>query len=60
MPTKLVGFDLREPTAHQLGKPQAIAHLRDLFPYETVAMVSYAGGGGADVVRKWGGEEGKW
>ncbi|GAB4821168.1 hypothetical protein N2152v2_008214 [Parachlorella kessleri] len=39
MPTKLVGFDLREPTAHQLGKPQAIAHLRDLFPYETVAMV---------------------
>ncbi len=40
MPTKLSGFDLREPTAHQGGKPQAIAQLREMFPYETVVMVS--------------------
>lgn len=39
MPTKLVGFDLREPTGHQGGKPLAIARLRELFPYETVVMV---------------------
>ena len=39
MPTKLVGFDLREPTGHQGGKPRAIARLRELFPYETVVMV---------------------
>ncbi|KAI3425907.1 hypothetical protein D9Q98_007879 [Chlorella vulgaris] len=37
--TKLVGFDLREPTGHQGGKPLAIARLRELFPYETVVMV---------------------
>ena len=59
MPTKLVGFDLREPTAHQLGKPQAIAHLRDLFPYETVAMVSQAVAG-VQTPRKGGGREGTW
>jgi glycerol-3-phosphate dehydrogenase (NAD+) len=37
--TKLVGFDDRELTGHQRGKPKAIAHLRSLFPYETVVMV---------------------
>lgn len=37
MPTKLVGFDLREPTGHQGGKPRAIAELRRMFPYETVS-----------------------
>lgn len=42
LPTKLVGFDLREPTAHQGGKPQAIARLRELFPYETIVMVGSA------------------
>jgi len=31
MPTKLVGFDLREPTGHQGGKPRAIAALRALY-----------------------------
>lgn len=36
MPTKLVGFDVREPTGHQGGKPRAIAELRRMFPYETV------------------------
>lgn len=36
VPTKLVGFDTRELTAHQGGKPQAIARLREMFPYETV------------------------
>lgn len=39
MPTKLVGFDLRELTGHQGGKPRAIAKLRQLYPYETVVMV---------------------
>lgn len=37
MPTKLCGFDLREPTGHQGGKPRAIARLREIFPYETVS-----------------------
>lgn len=36
MPTRLVGFDAREPTGHQMGKPRAIAHLRQLYPYDTV------------------------
>lgn len=38
-PPLQVGFDTREPTAHQLGKPQAIARLRELYPYDTVVMV---------------------
>jgi hypothetical protein len=37
MPTKLCGFDSREPTGHQGGKPRAIARLREIFPYETVS-----------------------
>ncbi len=34
-----MGFDLSEPTAHQQGKPQAIARIRDNNPYNTIAMV---------------------
>jgi hypothetical protein len=36
---RLVGFDLKEPTAHNKGKPEAIATLRHTFPYETIVMV---------------------
>lgn len=36
---KLVGFDLKEPTAHQRGKVDAIAKLRQTFPYETIIMI---------------------
>ena len=36
---RLVGFDLKEPTAHNKGKPEAIATLRHAFPYETIVMV---------------------
>eukprot|EP01026_Neomeris_dumetosa_P006167 TRINITY_DN1194_c0_g1_i4.p1 TRINITY_DN1194_c0_g1~~TRINITY_DN1194_c0_g1_i4.p1 ORF type:complete len:652 (+),score=126.25 TRINITY_DN1194_c0_g1_i4:73-2028(+) len=39
LPTKLVGFDEREPTAHNKGKPLAIAQLRELHPYSVVVMV---------------------
>ena len=35
----LVGFDLKEPTAHNNGKVEAIAQLRETFPYETIIMV---------------------
>ena len=35
----LVGFDLKEPTAHQRGKVDAIAKLRQTFPYETIIMI---------------------
>lgn len=34
-----VGFDLKEPTARQGGKPAAIASLRAKHPYATIAMV---------------------
>ncbi|KAG2490538.1 hypothetical protein HYH03_010932 [Edaphochlamys debaryana] len=37
--TKLVGFDLKEPTAHREGKPKAIARIRQKHPYHTVAFV---------------------
>lgn len=67
MPTKLVGFDLREPTGHQGGKPRAIARLRELFPYETVVMVgdgitdleAVQESGGADMFVGFGGGPGK-
>lgn len=36
---RLVGFDMKEPTAHNMGKPEAIATLRHTFPYETIVMV---------------------
>eukprot|EP00884_Botryococcus_braunii_P018008 jgi/Botrbrau1/4891/Bobra.118_1s0005.1 len=39
LPTKLVGFDPREDVAHQGGKPAAISRLRNMYPYETIAMV---------------------
>ena len=35
----MVGYDERELTCKQGGKPAAIAHLRNLYPYETVIMV---------------------
>ncbi len=35
-PTRLVGFDLAEPTARNQGKPQAIAMIRQRCPYNTV------------------------
>nr|QKY14970.1 glycerol-3-phosphate dehydrogenase (NAD+) (GPDA) [Polytomella parva] len=38
-PSRLVGFDLNEPTAHNRGKPQAIARIRQRNPYNTVVMV---------------------
>lgn len=40
LPTKFAGFDLNEPTAHQGGKPAAIAKLRNRHPYDTIAMAS--------------------
>ncbi|KAG2492528.1 hypothetical protein HYH03_009193 [Edaphochlamys debaryana] len=38
-PTRLVGFDMSEPTAHNQGKPQAIANIRQRNPYNTVVMI---------------------
>eukprot|EP00955_Chlamydomonas_euryale_P106921 365734-Chlamydomonas_euryale.AAC.29 len=38
MPTKLVGFDDSEPTSRNQGKPEAIARLRDKFPYNTAGL----------------------
>ncbi|GLI64296.1 hypothetical protein VaNZ11_007519 [Volvox africanus] len=38
-PTKLVGFDMSEPTAHNQGKPEAIARIRHRNPYNTVVMI---------------------
>eukprot|EP00775_Hariotina_reticulata_P002377 gene2377-2682_t len=38
-PTRLVGFDLNEPTAHNQGKPAAIARIRQKNPYNTIVMV---------------------
>lgn len=35
----LVGFDLKEPTAHNRGKVEAITKLRQTFPYETIIMI---------------------
>jgi glycerol-3-phosphate dehydrogenase (NAD+) len=40
LPTKLVGFDSSEPTSQNQGKPQAIARLRDAFPYQSVGAVT--------------------
>ncbi|KAG2432760.1 hypothetical protein HYH02_012893 [Chlamydomonas schloesseri] len=39
MPTKLVGFDISEPTARNQGKPEAIARIRETNPYNTVVMI---------------------
>eukprot|EP00798_Chlamydomonas_sp_ICE-L_P022254 gene22254-29324_t len=38
-PTKLVGFDMSLPTSRNNGKPEAIAKLRQTFPYNTIVMV---------------------
>ncbi len=61
LPTKLVGFDTREDVAHQGGKPAAISRLRNLYPYETIAMVgdgitdleAVEISGGADIFIGW-------
>jgi hypothetical protein len=45
--TRMVGFDQRELTSRQGGKPAAIARLRNLYPYETVVMVGDGITGGA-------------
>ena len=52
----LVGFDDREATAHQFGKPKAIAKLREMFPYENIVMI---GDGVTDLeaVQKSGGAD---
>lgn len=39
MPTKLVGFDASQATAHNKGKPSAIRTLRRQHPYQTVVMI---------------------
>eukprot|EP00955_Chlamydomonas_euryale_P074035 361921-Chlamydomonas_euryale.AAC.9 len=36
-PSKLVGFDTSEPTSRNQGKPEAIATIRNKFPYNTVS-----------------------
>ncbi|KAI8466342.1 MAG: NAD-dependent glycerol-3-phosphate dehydrogenase N-terminus-domain-containing protein [Monoraphidium minutum] len=38
-PTRLVGFDMSEPTAHNQGKPEAISRIRQSQPYNTIAMI---------------------
>lgn len=38
-PTRLVGFDMNEPTAHNQGKPTAIARIRQRNPYNTIIMI---------------------
>ena len=38
-PTRLVGFDMSEPTAKNQGKPQAIAKIRQKFPYQSIVMI---------------------
>jgi hypothetical protein len=42
MPTKLVGFDVSEPTAHNQGKPAAIARIRQKQPYQSIVMIGGA------------------
>jgi len=62
-PTRLVGFDMAEPTAHNQGKPQAIARIRQRFPYTAVVMIgdgitdleAVQVSGGADLFIGYGG-----
>lgn len=62
-PSRLVGFDMSEPTAQNQGKPQAIAKLRAEFPYNTVIMIgdgitdleAVQSSGGADLFICYGG-----
>ncbi|BDA43327.1 probable glycerol-3-phosphate dehydrogenase [NAD(+)], cytoplasmic at C-terminar half [Coccomyxa sp. Obi] len=61
--TRMVGFDERELTSRQGGKPAAIAQLREMYPYETIAMVgdgitdleAVEMTGGADIFIGYGG-----
>ena len=63
LPTRLVGYDPRQPTARNKGKPEAIALLRAQNPYNTVVMIGdgitdmEAGNtaGGADLFIGYGG-----
>jgi glycerol-3-phosphate dehydrogenase (NAD+) len=64
-PTKLIGFDLTEPTARNQGKPEAIARIRETNPYNTVVMIgdgitdleAVQVEGGADLFIGYGGVE---
>ena len=40
-PTRLVGFDMSEPTARNQGKPQAIAMIRQKYPYNAVSALGF-------------------
>ena len=59
----LSGFDEREPTGHQFGKPKAISQLRNMFPYDIVVMIgdgitdleAVQKSGGADLFIGFGG-----
>ncbi len=56
-PTRLVGFDLSEPTARNQGKPQAIAMIREKCPYSSVRCggAGLSGGGGGKAAGGKGG-----
>jgi glycerol-3-phosphate dehydrogenase (NAD+) len=61
--TRLVGFDESELAGHQRGKAKAIAHLREMYPLETLVVVgdgvteleAVQEAGGADLVIGFGG-----
>jgi glycerol-3-phosphate dehydrogenase (NAD+) len=54
VPTKFAGFDKREPTSRQGGKPQVIRELREKHVYDNVVMV----GDGITDLEATQGEEG--
>ncbi|MEW5301255.1 MAG: hypothetical protein WDW36_004126 [Sanguina aurantia] len=62
-PTRLMGFDPSQPTAHSMPKVQAIDRIRDQNPYNTVVMVgdgitdleAATASGGADLFIGYGG-----
>jgi len=62
-PTRLVGFDLNEPTAKAMGKPLAISRIRQRNPYNTITMIgdgitdleAVQESGGADLFIGFGG-----
>ncbi|MEW5301341.1 MAG: hypothetical protein WDW36_004205 [Sanguina aurantia] len=62
-PTHLVGFDTSEPTAHNMGKVQAINNIREKNPYKTMVMIgdgitdleAVQSTGGADLFIGYGG-----
>ncbi|GAX75615.1 hypothetical protein CEUSTIGMA_g3059.t1 [Chlamydomonas eustigma] len=62
-PSRLVGFDISEPTARNQGKPQAIAKIREAHTYSSVVMIgdgitdleAVQVSGGADLFIGYGG-----